>query len=266
LGWGDWLMATAEVKRAYEKTGKPVCVGDGSKAEWNDVFINNPKIAKEPYLGVSWVRSFKGYRRYIKAVTEEKLIYDQDFKAEPGEIFLTDEEKNRYEDLKPFILIEPNTKSFPISKNKRWPIQKWQQVVDELKDEFKFIQPLTGKYKIQGIPNVGTRDFRDGVALMNQSDLLVTTDGGLHHAAAALGKKAVVIWGGLTSPKNLGYDFHINLHAGSQPCGSKVPCAHCLFELEKITPEMVVKAIRSVFGEERRAAGVGAGSEDIKAA
>ena len=253
-------MATAEVKKAYEKTQKPLCVGDGSKAEWiEDVFQGNPKIAKEPYLGCFWVRNFKGYRPYIKLNDKERIVYERDFKAEPGEVFLSDEEKKRHADKGRFILIEPNTKTFPISKNKRWPIQKWQAVVDALKGEYTFLQ-LTGKYKIQGIPNVGTRDFRDGMCLLYASELLVTTDGGLHHAAAALGKKAVVIWGGLASPKNLGYDTHINLHAGSEPCGSKMPCIHCQYELEKITPDMVVNAIRSVLGEGGKAS-PGAGSE-----
>ena len=47
--------------------------------------------------------------------------------------------------------------------------------------------------------------------------------------AGALDKKAVVIFGGWSDPKNLGYDFHTNLfikHKKS-PCGSKYECDHC---------------------------------------
>ena len=70
------------------------------------------------------------------------------------------------------------------------------------------------------------------------------TDGGLHHAAAALGKKAVVVWGGLVGPNTLGYDTQTNLCKASSFCGSITPCLHCRQALDAITPDMVVEAIR----------------------
>ena len=39
----------------------------------------------------------------------------------------------------------------------------------------------------------------------------VLHEGGLHHAAAALGMPAVVLFGGMISPRNTGYDVHVNL-------------------------------------------------------
>jgi ADP-heptose:LPS heptosyltransferase len=81
--------------------------------------------------------------------------------------------------------------------------------------------------------------------LLSKARFLVTTDGGLHHAAAALGKPAIVVWGGLVSPKILGYDSHINLHSGTASCGSTEPCPHCRKALDWVTVDMVVDAINS---------------------
>jgi hypothetical protein len=248
LGLGDHIISTSIVRRAFEKVKKPVCIGDGSVAEWSPVFENNPKIAREPYPGVSWVRTYKGARPYIERVEEERLVYKKHFRVEPGEIFLTDSEKHIFDGYENAILIEPNTKRLPLSKNKDWGIGKWQAVVDAL-PEFKFVQLKTGKYKLQGVEHIGSPGIRHGFSMVYKTRLFVGTDGALHHAAAALNKRAVVIWGGLASPENLGYGFHKNLWAGSKPCGSKTPCFHCQMELEKITVEMVVKAIKDECGK-----------------
>jgi hypothetical protein len=53
--------------------------------------------------------------------------------------------------------------------------------------------------------------------------LLISPEGGLHHAAAALGVRAVVIFGGFISPATTGYELHTNLFTGGQACGMRIP-------------------------------------------
>ena len=65
---------------------------------------------------------------------------------------------------------------------------------------------------------VETPTFRNALAILSKAKLFVGTDGGLHHAAAALGIPSVVIWTGFTSSRHLGYDTHRNIHDGSEPC------------------------------------------------
>jgi ADP-heptose:LPS heptosyltransferase len=102
---------------------------------------------------------------------------------------------------------------------------------------------LKDKRKLKGVPYLETT-FRQALAVLQGASLLVTTDGALHHAAAALGVPAVVIWGGFTSPKNLGYDSHTNLWTGAHPCGIwKYECPHCRKALNAITPQQVIDAI-----------------------
>jgi ADP-heptose:LPS heptosyltransferase len=161
--------------------------------------------------------------------------------VEPGEIWLTDKEKERYKGYKNFIYVEPNVKG-SFSGNKDWGFEKWQKVINQC-PELRFLQGK-GK-KLNGCEQVGTQSFRDACALLYHADLFIGTDGGLHHAAAALGKQAVVVWGGLVSPKILGYETHTNLHSGVPSCGNHAACEHCRRALDAIKPEMVVNAIRS---------------------
>lgn len=238
------LLATGIARRArLRHPGKKICIGDGSVIEWGEVFENNPHLSKEVVPGCIWVHSHKGFRPYIEngLITGEKLVWKKDFKAYPGEIFLTEEEKNQWSEYSNFVHIEPNIKGW-LGPNKDWGFARWQAVVDQMPD-IAWVQG-PGR-RLQRVQQVETKTFRDACALLEKADLFVGTDGGLHHAAAALEKKAVVVWGGFTHPRNLGYDTHINLHSGVEPCGSLKACAHCKKAMDQITVETVVKAIRS---------------------
>jgi ADP-heptose:LPS heptosyltransferase len=104
--------------------------------------------------------------------------------------------------------------------------------------------------RLDGVEQAQTDSFRQACALLSKASLFIGTDGGLHHAAAALGKPAVVIWGGYTHPRNLGYDFHVNLQAnGVEPCGLTIPCQHCRTAMDRVTVKEVVQAVK---GELRR--------------
>lgn len=242
MGWGDDLMTTGIVRRAFERHGKPVCVGDG-KIRWSEVFDGNPKIATKPEKGSLWVRSFEGRRPYIDYAksTHEHYAWNRDFKAEPGEISLTIEEVSPYLGFEGYVYIEPNCKG-DITPNKDWGFDKWQQVVKAL-PETRFVQGH-GK-RLTGVEQVETPGFRHACGLLSVCAVFVGTDGGLHHAAAALGKPAVVVWGGYAPPASLGYASHTNLCAAKRWCGSRKPCEHCKAALDAITVEQVIEAIRN---------------------
>lgn len=237
--FGDDLIVTSIVKRAYKKHNKLICVGDGKDIKWEEVFDNNPKMSKVVYPGCVWVPNIMFNRPYIDNLksTDERFVYNAAFHVEPGELYLTDEEKRHTQTG--FVYIEPNIKG-TFAGNKDWGFGKWQAVVDACHGT-RFIQGR-GR-KLNGVEQVDTHSFRDACALLSRADLFMGTDGGLHHAAAALGIPAVVVWGGLVSPKILGYDFHTNLHSGTGSCGSKKSCNHCRKALEWVTAEMVVEAI-----------------------
>ena len=181
-------------------------------------------------------------RPYIAAIEPNHFIYRPEFRAVPGELYLTEEETR---DKSDYILVEPHTKDEWTGPNKRWAWDRWCEVV---KLPYRFVQ--TGPEEAETLPGVErivTKTFREALSVLSGARLLVTTDGALHHAAAALGIPAIVIWGGVASPVNLGYESHINLWNGSRPCGTfnKI-CPHCREALDAISVETVKRAITAL--------------------
>lgn len=245
MGIGDWILSTADVAEAHKRHGVRCVVGDGKQVFWSEVFENNPKIAKTLENGerFAWVNNVPMNRPYIEAVTPDRFIYRPEFRAVPGELYLTDEEIRDKED---YILVEPHTKDKLTGINKRWPWDRWCEVVRE---PYRFVQTGPEEAKtLPGVERVVTKTFREALSVLSGARLLLTTDGALHHAAAALGVPAVVIWGGVASPVNLGYESHINLWSGSVPCGThRFFCSHCREALEAISVEQVKEALSAVY-------------------
>lgn len=252
MGFGDELMLSGTIKKAYERVKKPVAVGRWGKSYfdgeclWKEVFDNNPKIDYSPGIGARWVPDIKGNRPYIDYSATQlrrdgSVVYKR-HKPEPGELFFTDEELALYPEYEGYVYIEPNVKG-TFGGNKDWGFDRWQEVVKRL--PLKYVQGR-GR-QLEGVSQVETKSFRHACALLRRCSFFVGTDGGMHHAAAALGKPAVVVWGGLVGPESLGYDNHINLRGpGVQDCGSSRPCQHCRDAMSLVTVEMVLKAIEDI--------------------
>src|SRR5262249_3229320 len=90
--------------------------------------------------------------------------------------------------------------------------------------------------------------FRDALCVLSLARLYIGPEGGLHHAAAALGVPAVVIFGGFNSPKATGYAWHSNIVAPGEPCGTVAYCLHCRDAMKSITVERVLNAARAELG------------------
>lgn len=241
MGYGDSLIVTSIVRKAKEKfPDRPLVVGDGHRIHWCPVFDHNPRISRNITPDCVWIREVKGNRPYINYVesTPQRTAWNYGFHVKPGELFLTKQELD-WQD-RGFVYIEPNVKG-SFGGNKDWGFDNWQEVVNALPD-VRFIQGA-GR-RLAGVEQRQTDSFRHACGLLSHADFFVGTDGGLHHAAAALGKRAVVVWGGLVPPSILGYDSHVNLCRASRWCGSIAPCLHCRQAMQKITVDMVIDAIR----------------------
>jgi ADP-heptose:LPS heptosyltransferase len=264
VGIGDWILATAEAKHYNEKHGLPVAFKSPKTGKffWSEVFRNNPRILKNPYPGQKFVaiHNASGSRPYIEAITPERIIFNLDFRAEPGELFLTAEEKQSW--IPGAVIIEPHTKDKEFSRNKAWPWERWQDLVDSV--DLPWVQVGDPEMRsLNGVRRVHTKSFRDALGYVNAASLVVTTDGALHHAAAALGKPAVVLWGGLAPHTVLGYDFHTNICHAEKACGSLFSCKHCQDAMASITVEEVREAIEtSLRGVDSRR---GAGGREVPA-
>lgn len=235
-------MATAQAKRLHAETGKKVVVvGFNSRVEWHPVFENNPKLLKAITKDCVRVKNCSGMRPYIERKTPERWYWKR-WRIEPGEIYLSEAEKAFAAPHAGHILIEPNTKVE--GSNKAWLIDRWQELVDRGGD-FVQIGPA-GTRVLRGVRYVETPSFRHGAAVLAVSRAFVGTEGGLHHAAAALGVPAVVLFSEFISPDITGYAMHRNIRHAGATCGARIPCSSCRASMEAITVDEVEKHLKEI--------------------
>jgi ADP-heptose:LPS heptosyltransferase len=255
MGLGDWIMASADVKRANLETGKKVKLGDGRSMYVDpEIFKFNPRMAKKDDDDCVWVKNYPAHRPYMLGTTENKrIIFNDAFSPTPGEIFFSDAEEDWADKVLPkgdYIVVEPNVKNkYQHASNKSWPKEYWAEL-------FKLDLPFIQLGDVNARPQVEffqTSTFRQAMLALSRATLFVGTDGGLHHAAAALAVPAVVIWTGFTSPKHLGYKSHVNIHDGGDPCGYfGGVCGHCQKISRSILPERVIQLVEREYEKHKR--------------
>ncbi|MBZ9759482.1 hypothetical protein LB553_01085 [Mesorhizobium sp. CA8] len=244
-------MATGLARGAHAK-GKKIAFGDGIKIRWDhhshEVFKWNPNIAapgRERDSCVEWIPFFKGHRIYNRQ-DGDRWIWNMDFSPTPGEIYLDDiERKHGKRYGSGFIIIEPQSAPWKsVAANKDWGRSKYQEVTNRLKAEgYKVHQFLSdkGSPPLSGVSPLRTESFRDAISILANASMYIGSEGGLHHAAAAVGIPAVVLFGGFIPPKVTGYPTHANLTGGAEACGSLKPCQHCRRAMEAISVDEVVE-------------------------
>lgn len=163
-------------------------------------------------------------------------------------MFFSREEKRFGEQAgRGFILIEPNVPNFKRSSvNKAWPLDRYEAVAEELKADGHDVVQLwypRATYRLKSARVFQTPDFRRALSVMKNSKLFIGPEGGLHHGAAAVGKPAVVLFGGFVPPEVTGYSDHANLIGNSiEACGSFSLCQHCRDAMESISVDEVLDA------------------------
>jgi hypothetical protein len=133
--------------------------------------------------------------------------------------------------------------------NKCWPDRYWQKL-GRLIESQGWSCTVVGD--VSGVMNVGRRvstdSFLDLVALLKDSDLCVTSEGGVHHLCGFLNVPAVVIYGSFISPLVTGYPTQTSIsrpHDGRTAlgCGALYPCPLCESTMQEITPEIVFEEV-----------------------
>lgn len=243
MGFGDELMVTGEVKRMYEQTQTPVLVvGADGLPRWSPLWGNNPKIIQRPN-GKPFRRLLNGphARPYIADKSPQRWTW-RPYRPIPGEIFFTGEELAFARPFAGRVLIEPNTKA--AAGNKDWGIENYRALARML--ALPWVQPAHGVNKLPGVQVFDAPSFRHAAAVLSVCRAYVGPEGGLHHAAAAVGVPAVVIFGGFIGPAFTGYDHHRNIFSGNVACGSREPCLHCRDAMRRISVEEVAQNLLEV--------------------
>lgn len=169
-----------------------------------------------------------------------------DFGARPAdhqcEMYFSDDEergavevRRRYGLGGDYVVIEPNSKEDWFSDLRVWPFDRWQAVVDEIHAAFGGTVQIVqvgegGRPALDRVINLsGHVPFRVAVLLMREARLFLGLEGGLMHAANAVGVPAVIVWGGTTMPEFAAYpERHQVLcrYVECAPCGLRGDCPH----------------------------------------
>lgn len=232
------------------ETRKVAILDKWDRPRFHPMWRNNPRIATPDEARRGKVRRYKncgGHRPYIERIERERFHWTP-YRPKPGELYFDRTEQAFGARYPGRIIINPN---FKASANKDWGNARWQALIDANPD-IRFTQFVYGgKPALRGVEAIQTGDFRLGAAVLGHARAIVTTEGGMHHAAAALGIPAVVIFGAYTAPWITGYDSQVNLYAGGEPCGNRMPCQHCRDAMASIRVETVSDALRGIL--ERKA-------------
>lgn len=268
MGFGDALMATAEARVLHQRTGRPVAVGDGRALRLRpaecEVFAGVPFLALAlDGQAVAWLPNYSGSRPYLDyarmaaeghpGAPPWRYTAWSVSRYGPGVLRLTAAERAWAAEAlaaagvaRPFVVVEPTVKP-QASPNKAWGVARYAEVAAALAREVAVVQVGPAPSALPGAVAIQTPSFRQACAVLAQAAAYLGPDGGLHHAAAALGVPAVVLFGGFTSPAQTGYPGHVNLFTGGAPCGEYRPCAHCQAAWAAITPADVIAAARGLW-------------------
>lgn len=241
--------------RGAARRGKRIAFGDGLRIKWDHlsepIFRGNPNVAppgSEGSRGLEWIHYCRGHRIYATQVGD-RWVWNFRFSAIPGEMYFADEElRFALNSGSGFVLIEPNLPPKMVAPNKRWDHERWQAVADLLvrdgHEVCQFVYP--NAVRLKGVRPIASPGFREACAALARAALYIGPEGGLHHASAAVGIGAVVLFGGFIPPQVTGYAAHTNLTGGATLfCGSLKPCPHCRAAMDAITVEHVYEAAKA---------------------
>jgi ADP-heptose:LPS heptosyltransferase len=264
MGYGDEIMAAGHAQRVYDadpRSRVAICDKAG-RPRWSEIWDGNPIVATPREVAAGEVThritNGVGCRPYLEyPFTHATGWKFTNWRAceHVGRLYLTSDELKRGESIRSrfgrFIVVEPS----PIASsnpNKAWPDLRFARLVAECPD-LCFVQLCHPEARpLWNVALVPVKTFREAAGILQFAAAYVGPEGGLHHASAALGVPAVVIFGGCASVKTTGYPTHINLESGGEatPCGKWIPCDHCKAAMLEITVETVVGALETVLASE----------------
>jgi ADP-heptose:LPS heptosyltransferase len=178
--------------------------------------------------------------------TKERTIFNPDFRVKRGVVKV--EHAEWAQQYAGRLLVEPHIKGTFSGENKRYPWARWEELVDRA--PFKLAQCApAGKQFLSGVEKIETPGFSAAVSVLAVSKGIVTTEGGLHHAAGALKKPAVIIFGAFNQAKLFGYEGHINIEEPDEQClGMRRTHPACLAAMERISVDRVLAAMVQLWG------------------
>lgn len=266
MGFGDELMALGHAQRAARETGGRVRILDRKGlARWHPLWAREPRILRPGEApgdsAVSEIVNGPGARPYIFRWDVEDGRPRAVFSRWEAESYratcrLTEEEAERAQDLArrfgPYAVLEHRTGP-QSSPNKTWSSRGYAEVMEGLRGlGLRVVQvgPEPAGL-LRGAVHVPTADFADVFPVLAGAELYVGPEGGLHHAAAAVGARAVVLFGHFIGRRVTGYADHAVV-GGEHGCGRWAPCLECRRWMDTLPAERVLSRVAQVIQVPRR--------------
>lgn len=185
-----------------------------------------------------------------RAAADCELYFDASEEADVEAI------RRQYDLGQDYIVVEPDTNRDWFGELRMWPLDRWQAVVNQLATACPGVRVaqvgVDGSPVLDGVVNLcGRMSFRTAALLMRTACLFLGTEGGLMHAADAVGVPAVIVWGGVTLPDFAGYParHRIIRHAvPCAPCGNFGWCDHDHACMKGTGVDEVVAAVLAAIG------------------
>ena len=268
MGYGDEIMITGYAKILKQKYPEHQIVAGNKKSgviSDSPIFNNNPnikKFAEVKNMQTIWIESYSGNRPYFIKETEDKYYWNAKHRVKIGDLFFSETENKFASNIltsakqwwhernnhiyKNIIFVEPSrikTTKNNASINRNWGSEKWVSFINMHKDKYLFLQSILQDSDLIDNTYKFKSGFREACAVLNQCDYVIGGEGGFTHAAGALNKKGLFIYGGWIDPKITGYSNHKNIYIDIEgsPCGMKIYCEHCKKCNEIMTVDMISK-------------------------
>ena len=281
MGWGDDLMWMGEASKVHADHPEAILHDGTAYSElWSEAsWIGRPPKGSDyvpPRIEVP--RKPGGNRWYVEGWGAGKA-HLKPYQPTPAPYTVTSEEfwtarallKGAGVDTsKPFIIVNPDSKNTTFANNKNWGFDNWQSLVDIISKHITVVRLIPPKsvVDISGLVeynnpelnnavniSTSTASIRQVFAINSLATGIVTTEGGLHHLAAALNQRCFVIYGGVISPENTGYrdrnQTYYTYDNPNTPCGSQVDCQHCLKAMHSIKPSAVADDVIGYLNHEQ---------------
>ena len=255
-GIGDVLLLTSlveSIKRQYPKI-RINAVTKHCELLKHNKNISSINLGASLFTFRHWyleIRQSKNPEKHILTESLEKLGLSPEIQK--PKFFITEKERIKRDNLllefnaKPLIAINTVCKE----PTKDWIPSYWHELIDRLAEKY-FIVQLGNQNEIQSdkvVSFAGKLTIRESIAVLEKCSLLIGGVSFLMHAAASVGVKSVIIYGGRETPYNSGYSQNVNVFESIE-CG---PCwiheedgEHCLNEMncmKRIKSSLIYSAV-----------------------
>ncbi len=267
-GLGDTLLVAAVAREIKKKYGEKIKITVNCAKQ--DLLKNNPYInnISNRYDGIDLNYHYGKHRstnhfdtNLIDIMCNKVGITKPEHSVD---LFLSDEEisnaKSILADVNlPFITLQ-TTSGFFDAGRKLWPDEYWKKLIDHLKNENITIVQLGGKedIPIDGTINlINKLSIRESAAIISLAELHIGIVSSLMHIAEAVNTKAIILFGGFE--RYGAHDYNhitpIESNIDCSPCGlintKMTPCTNDMKCMREISPEIVIRKIRSIINMEK---------------